>query len=100
MKTAFLILILLLAFAKTDDDDYIFDDCEAETYEECLASKPSLEKYKCCWLESNVMFRGCYSVGRYKLTFSEYKAIDKNVTLDCSGRYLFSAALLSLLLLF
>ena len=82
--------------------------CSFETEEACKESeKNSLTKAKCCWLDGKVKigeipYQECVIVpdGQFDTKLKTYKATYDDVSLDCSGKYLYVASLLLLFFVF
>ena len=93
-----------------DPEDDIGDSltCSFETEKACKESeKNSLTKAKCCWLDAKLKIgeipeQGCVLIpdGQFDTLLKSYKATHDDVSLDCSGKYLYVASLLLLFFVF
>ena len=96
--------------APEDDDEPNGDNltCSFETEKDCKESeKNSLTKAKCCWLDAKIKVgeipdKKCVIIpeGQFDALLKGYEATHDDVSLDCSGKYLYVASLLLLFFVF
>ena len=105
---AFFMLVCLFFTVRSLEVDDVGDiTCTFEKAKDCKNSKETAGNMKCCWLEGKLKMGGekekhCYSIymKEFKKIHDTYKALYDDLSIDCSGKYLYVASLLLLLFVF
>ena len=101
--TLFMLVCLFFTVRSVGDlpDDY--PNCSPLQEKECKDFEETESGYNCCWFKgkdvvTSATFCMAVEMEKFEETFEEYKGAD--VSLDCSGKYLYVASLLLLLFVF
>ena len=103
----FMLVCLFFTVRSLDPDDVGDIGCGFEKAKDCKNSKETVAGTKCCWFEGKPKIGGekenyCFPIymKEFKNIYDSNKALYDDLSLDCSGKYLYVASLLLLLFVF